>query len=159
MAELGAAASVVGIATAALQSVQLLCTTIDNVKSAPNTIRNIKVDLQLVEPVLHNLDAACRSDDTQIVLRPEVRSAVENCGRACKEFGVLIGHWMRHSSEDKTFWVDRWRVGIFGQERIKTFKGQLNDCKSTLSVALSTATMYVFSSTLDFDCSWSSSSR
>lgn len=159
MAGLGAAASLVGIAAAALQSVQFLCTTIDNVKSAPDTIRKIKVDLQSVEPVLHNLDTACRSDGTQIVLRPEVKSAVENCGRACKEFGVLIGHWMRHSSEDKTFWVDRWRVGIFGQERIKTLKGQLNDCKSILSVSLSTASMYVFSSTLDFDSSWSSTSR
>ena len=58
---------------------------------------------------------------------------------------------MRHSSEDKTFWVDRWRVSVFGQERIKTFKSQLNDCKSALSVTLSTATMYVFFYTLYFD--------
>ena len=50
---------------------------------------------------------------------------------------------MRHSTEEKTFWMDRWRVGLFGQDRIKTFKGQLNDCKSTLNVVLSTATMYV----------------
>ena len=31
--------------------------------------------------------------------------------------------------------MDRWKVGLFGQERINTFKGQLNDCKSTLNVA------------------------
>jgi small nuclear ribonucleoprotein (snRNP)-like protein len=52
---------------------------------------------------------------------------------------------MRHSTEEKTFWMDRWRVDLFGQDRIKTFKGQLNDCKSTLNVVLSTATMYVSS--------------
>jgi len=39
--------------------------------------------------------------------------------------------------------MDRWRVGPFGQEKIKTLKGQLNDCKNTLSVALSTASVYV----------------
>lgn len=151
MAELGAAASVIGVATAALQSMQFLRTTIDNIKNVPDTIRNIKVDIQSVEPVLHNLDAACRSDNTQIILSPNIQSAVESCSGACKEFGTLIGHWMRHSSEDKTFWVDRWRVGVFGQERIKTFKSQLNDCKSTLSVTLSTATMYVLFYTLYFD--------
>jgi len=51
---------------------------------------------------------------------------------------------MKYSTEDKIFWMDRWKVGLFGQDRIKVFKGQLNDCKGTLSVALSTATVYVF---------------
>ena len=92
MAELGAAASVIDVATAALQSMQFLRTTIDNIKDVPDTIRNIKVDLQSVEPVLHNLDAACRSDNTQIILSPNIQSAVENCSRACKEFGTLIDH-------------------------------------------------------------------
>jgi hypothetical protein len=43
----------------------------------------------------------------------------------------------------KTVWMDRWRLGLFGQDRIKTFKGQLSDCKSTLSMALSTISGYV----------------
>jgi hypothetical protein len=41
------------------------------------------------------------------------------------------------------YWVDRWKVGLFGLERIKTFRGQMSDCKGTLIVALSTATMYL----------------
>jgi hypothetical protein len=36
-------------------------------------------------------------------------------------------------------------MGLFGQERIKIFKGQLNACKGTLSVAVSTSTVYVSS--------------
>ncbi|KAH7033959.1 hypothetical protein B0J12DRAFT_744703 [Macrophomina phaseolina] len=36
-------ASVIGIATAAVQSIQLLATTIDNIKDAPNTVRNVVV--------------------------------------------------------------------------------------------------------------------
>lgn len=39
------------------------------------------------------------------------------------------------------FWKDKWKVGLFGLERIKTFRAQLGDCKATLSVALSTMTM------------------
>jgi hypothetical protein len=133
----------VGIATAAVQSIQFLSTTIDNIKDAPDTIRNIKLDLQAVEPVLRNLSMAAQNDDSQMVLSTEVRSAVENCSRACTAFQSLIDRWMKHSTEDKTFWMDRWRVGLFGQEKIKTFKSQLNDCKGTLTVALSTSTMYV----------------
>ena len=135
--------SVVGIATAVVQSIQFLIATIDNIKDAPDTIRNIKLDLQAVEPVLRNLSTAAQSDGTQITLSAEVRSATENCSRACTAFQSLLDHWMRHSTEGKTFWMDRWRVGLFGQEKIKTFKGQLNDCKSTLTVALSTSTMCV----------------
>ncbi len=140
---LSVTASVVGIATSALMSLQFLSTTIDNIKDAPDTIRNIKSDLLAVEPVLRSLDTAARSDGTQIVLSGEVKSAIVNCDRACTDFQALLGRWMKHSSEEKTFWVDRWRVGLFGQERIKAFQGRLNDCKSTLTVALSTATVYV----------------
>jgi hypothetical protein len=143
---LSVAASVVGIATAALQSVQFLSKTIDNVKDVPDAIKSIRVDLQAVEPILRNLHTALQGDDTQIVLSDQIKPAVENCNRACTTFQSLLDHWMRHSTEEKTFWMDRWRVGLFGQDRITTFKGQLNDCKGTLSVALSTATVYVSSS-------------
>ena len=45
-------ASVLGITTAALQSAQFLIKTIDNVKDAPGTVRDINADLRAVEPVL-----------------------------------------------------------------------------------------------------------
>ena len=137
---LSVVAPVAGISTAAIQSVQFLSATIDNIKDAPTTIRNIVVDLQAVEPALRNLETACRND-AHIVLSAEIKSAVENCNEACSDFQTLLTDWMKHSAEDKMFWADRWRVGLFGQERIKVFKGRLSDCKSTLNVARSTATM------------------
>jgi len=140
---LSVVASVVSIATAAVQSVQFLSTTIDNIKGAPDTTRNIKLDLQAVEPVLYSLETASQSNGAQIVLSAEVKSAVVNCNRACTDFQTLLDRWIKHPSEEKTFWIDRWRGGFFGQERIKAFKGQLSDYKSTLNMALSTASMYV----------------
>ena len=141
MAELGAAASIVGIASATLQSVRFLCSTVSNLKDVPDTIRNIQFDLQSVEPVLSTLHTTAQNDNTQIVLSAEVKAAVANCRRACTDFHSLLNRWMRYSTQDKTFWMDRWRVGLFGQERIKTFRRQVGDCKSTLTVALSSATM------------------
>jgi hypothetical protein len=146
MAEgLGVAASAISIATAAIQSVQFLSKTIDNIKDVPKTVKSVRVDLQAVEPILHQLDKALQNDESQVVLRDEIKPVVQNCDRACTSFQAALDRWMRHSTEEKTFWMDRWRVGLFGQDRITTFKGQLNDCKSTLNVALSTATMYVSS--------------
>jgi hypothetical protein len=133
MDPLSITASVVGITTAALQSAQFLAKTIENVRDAPSAVTDINADLRAVETVLQNLDNILQGDSSQIIPSDQIKHAVENCE-----------HWMRHSTEEKTFWIDRWRIGLFGQERIKTFKGQLSDCKGTLSVALSTATMYLF---------------
>jgi hypothetical protein len=148
MDPLSITASVVGITTAALQSVQFLAKTIGNVKDAPDTVRSVGTDLQAVEPVLQNLDKALQDGTTQFILSNQIKYAVENCDRACKVFQSQVEHWMKHSTEDKMFWMDRWKIGLFGLERIKTFRGQLSDCKGTLSVALSTATMYLPSSLL-----------
>jgi hypothetical protein len=108
---LSVAASVVGIAATALQSVQFLSRTIDNIKDVPNTVKSIGVDLQAVEPVLRHLDTALQGDISQIVLSDEIKSAMENCARVCTAFQTLLGHWMRHSIEEKTFWMDRWKIG------------------------------------------------
>jgi hypothetical protein len=45
MDPLSITASIVGITTAALQTVQSLAKTIDNVKDAPNTVRSVSADL------------------------------------------------------------------------------------------------------------------
>jgi hypothetical protein len=148
MDPLSITASVVGITTAALQSAQFLAKTIDNVEDAPSLVKDISADLRAVEPVLQSLDRALHSDSSQIILSDQIWLAVENCDRACKAFQSQIEYWMKHSKEDKIFWVYRWKIGLFGQERIRTFKGQLSDCKGTLNIALSTATMFVCQKTI-----------
>ena len=95
MAEaLGVAASAVGIATAAIQSVQFLCKTIDNIKDVPKTVKTVRVDLQAVEPILHRLDKALQNDKSQVVLRDEITPVVENCDRACTSFQAALDGWM-----------------------------------------------------------------
>jgi hypothetical protein len=139
---LSVTASVVGITTAALQGVQFLVQTLDGVKGAPDTIKSVSTDLCAVQAVLQSLLEAVQVDSSQIVLSEQIKHAVGNCERACGAFRFQIEHWMERSTQDKMFWVDRWKVGLFGLERIKTFRGQLSDCKGTLSIALSTATAY-----------------
>lgn len=139
---MGIAGALVGITTAAIHSVQFLTKTIANIKEGPNTVKDIGTDLRAIQSVLQSLARALQDGSEQIVLTDQVRYAIENCDRACIAFQSRVERWTKHSTEDKLFWVDRWKVGFFGPERIKTFRGQLSDCKGTLSVALSTATMY-----------------
>lgn len=145
MDPLSITASIVSITTAALQSVRLLVKTIDDIKDAPETVKGVSDDLRAVQPVLQNLDKALYDSPSQIILGSQVKYAVENCDRACVTFKSQMERWMEHSTGDKMFWIDRWKIGLFGLQRIKTFKGLLSDSKGTLSVALSTATMYLSS--------------
>lgn len=135
--------SIVNITTAALQSAQFLAKTIDDVREAPSIIKDISADLWAVEPVLQNLKKALQGGSPEIVLVDQVEYAVENCERACMAFQLQIKCWTRYSIEENTFWIDRWRIGLFGQEKVKAFRGQLSGYKTILSVALSTATMYL----------------
>ena len=141
---LSVTAAVVGITAAAVQAAQALYITIDNIKDVPATIKGIKVDLQAIEAVLHSLCRELPNDSSQILLNDNIKRAAENINVACTTFRAKLERWMRHSTEDKAFWADRWRVGLFGQETIKTFKAQLNDYKGTLNVALNSATLYVY---------------
>jgi hypothetical protein len=113
------------------------------IKEAPDTIKGVSTDLRVIQPVLQSLVRTVQDSPSEIVLSEQIKHAVVNCERACGTFLLQVEHWMEHSTEDKMFWMDRWEVGLFGLERIKTFRGQLSDCKGTLSVALSTATMYL----------------
>lgn len=100
---LSVTASVVGITTVALQSVQFLAKSIDTIKNVPDTIKSIRADLQAVELVLHHLNKALQGDASQIVLSDQIKPAVEHCNRACTTFQSLLDYWMRHSTEEKTF--------------------------------------------------------
>ncbi len=137
-------ASVVGITTAAIGSVKFLHTTIDDIKDVPIALGNIRSDLQAVEPVLQMLRTELESEDSQVLLIDDIKGAVENCNSACSTFKKRLDHWMKHATKYKAFWAewtDRVRVGIFEQGTINVFKGRLNDCKSTLNVALNTSSV------------------
>ncbi|XTI90271.1 hypothetical protein V2W45_1522116 [Cenococcum geophilum] len=94
-------------------------------EDTPDTVKGISADLRAVEPMLQNLKNTLQDDSSQIIPCDQIKHAVENCDRACVAFQSRIEHWMKHSTEDKIFW--------------------LSDCKGTLSVALSTSTIIITS--------------
>lgn len=137
-------ASVVAITTAAIGSVKFLHTTIGDIKDVPTALGNIRLDLGAIEPILQKLRTELESEDSQVLLIDDIKGAVENCNSACSTFQKSLDYWMRHATKHQAFWAewtDRVRVGIFEQGKINICKGRLNDCKSTLIVALSTSSV------------------
>ena len=137
-------AAAIAITTATIQSIKFLYTTIRDIEDAPTGLGDIRSDLQAVEPVLKDLLAQMESKESPVLLIDHIKGAVENCNSACSAFQKTLDHWMRHATQYKTLWAewtDRARVGMFEQGTIKVFRGRLNDCKSTLMVALSTSSV------------------
>lgn len=71
-------------------------------------------------------------------LGAELKSALDNCERACTEFSTSLGHWTRHSSEDETSVLDYTKIGLLRQGRIRLMKDQLDQCIKILNVTLVT---------------------
>ncbi|KAF3005618.1 hypothetical protein E8E13_002567 [Curvularia kusanoi] len=141
MDPLSITASVVGIAMATLQSLQILKQTIENIKDAPATLKDLSYDLSILSPILDALLETVRNRPEQIVLNEQIVRATASCNTACTSLQSQMYHWTKHSTKEKMFWYDKWKVGLFGLERIKAFRGQIEACKNTLNVALSTSTV------------------
>jgi hypothetical protein len=147
---LSIAANVVGITAFALQRVQQLTAFIESIRDAPERITGIKEDLKAVESVLSSLGTTLQNKDLPAEIlgsldqNVNIKVAVENCSKECARFQATLAHWMRHSTETKTFWWDRVRAGYFGEKSTEAFLRRLGASKATVNVALGSAILYVF---------------
>ena len=140
---LSVTAGVVGIVAFALQSCQLLSRSISDIRDAPKDLQSIRSDLQVVEPLLRQLDVELQGNASPLVLSHEIELVVKNCGGACDQFNEALKGWTRHSTAERTTWRDSTIIGLFRQGDIKTLKGHLEVCKNSLSVTLSAASLLV----------------
>jgi hypothetical protein len=135
-----------GIAGAAIQSINALIHEIKAIKDAPGVVESLRYELAAVEATLLALDNAHKSSKLDH-LTPDVREALQlavmNCQKACDNFGIKLAGWTKRSDE-KMHWWDRVRVGFLAETTVKALCDQLNRCESTMSTAVSTATLYVF---------------
>jgi STAND-like protein len=144
------AATIVGLVGAAIQSTQSLIGTISSIKSVPGDVKDLRGELDSLTGVLqkvqkHLTSAPDSFEGSQDSFEgsQDVPLAVRNCQTACDDFSALLKRWLRHSADDKIFWTDRWRIGMFGEARIKSFRDRLATDKATLSLALQTDGLYV----------------
>lgn len=135
--------SIIGAVVAAIQTMKSLVKTIDALREGPGSLRDIRSDLSALAQILQKLEKTNTEDSNDGFLFKEVGSAVQGCDSARKIFMGQLQHWTRHSNNKAGAWADGLKVPVFIQGRIEVLRAQLRDCKSTLNVALSTATLYV----------------
>ena len=139
MAEpLSIATSVLAVASATLTTIQNVKHTIDTLVDVPSSLVELQADLNALEPALASLSELTASQQQHALPSGGLILAVENCRDACDGFQIQLDRWKRRSKNDKTFWVDRWKVALFGQKRIETLRARLLSCKLTLTMNTTT---------------------
>ncbi len=90
---LGVSASVVGIATAAIQSVHFIHTTTGDIKDVLTALRRIRSDLQALEGVLQKLFAVVEGGNSETLSTGNIEAAIKDCNSACSKFQQKLVHW------------------------------------------------------------------
>ncbi|KAJ6017674.1 hypothetical protein N7451_001053 [Penicillium sp. IBT 35674x] len=137
------AVGTLGIVGAAVQSITALIHEVNSIRDAPGVIAGLRDELVAVEAILLVLDNAHKNSQLEH-LTPGVRTAlglaVTRCAKACDEFRNKIVRWTKHSGDKLHAW-DRVRVGLFAERIVEPLCERLNRYKSTLNIAVSTATL------------------
>jgi hypothetical protein len=136
-------ASVVGITVPALHGIRLLLEDLQQLEEAPKTVKRLLEDVQSVDTSLSLLRGV---EDREWDLLgasvvEESKTTISNCTQACSLFRTNLQHWTRHSEGGKLAWQDRTSVGFFKQGQIKAMSEQLQNCKFSINLVVSIATL------------------
>lgn len=137
---LSAVAGVTGIIVPALHGIRLLLRDIENIVEAPKAVADLKEDVRGVVMAIERLKA---EDLESLGVAEQSQSAIETCSKACDTFRNDLQRWTKHSENGKLSWRDRLNVGFWRDEKIKTVSTHLQNCKSTLILSASSATLFV----------------
>lgn len=138
-----AAAGAIGIIATALEGTRLLLRDIDNISQAPKVVAGLKEDVRGAEMAIEGLKAIEPTDLESLGVAEQQLSAIKTCSKACDTFRNDLQRWTKHSENGNLSRRDRFNVGYFQAEKIKSLSTQLLNCKTTLILAASTATLFV----------------
>lgn len=136
MEGLAAAASVVGVASLALQladSVKKLHDFWDSVKKAPEDVRSITSDLQLLSSVLSNI----ASEAQHVTPDHTLEAVMERCVMKVKTLNTILNELEPGFTSSRTFKRKCTALrSVLKSEKVKKFQASLQDLKTTLILVL-----------------------
>lgn len=133
------ASGLLALAAFAFQSSKSLYEVVESFHSNQRTIRDLKEELQALDEVLQSLHETATTADTDLTA---LKLPLLRCGKACKEFEVVIVKCTAHSGGPRTSFRD-WAKLIYMGDDIVGFKNMLSGYKSTITIALGDANMQV----------------
>ena len=132
----------IGITDVASRSILELRNLIDNLTEAQDVVADVSSSLVNIERPLSALEELSISDEaTSVAIKEDLKKAgvaeaVNSCGSACKKFNENLTKWTKHSKDTKLSLRDRFSVGVWNKEKIRTFRTQLHYCEATVQFAV-----------------------
>lgn len=134
------ASAILALSVFALESSVALYSAVKSFQSHPRQVRDLIEELDALRSVLEML-----VETTSQVTNADLSTLeipLKRCGEACTEFQEELIKCCSRSSQDRTSFRDWARLKYMG-DGIDGFRQQLAGYKSTITVALTDATLYV----------------
>jgi hypothetical protein len=140
MAEpIGIAAGIVALTSFAFTSSISLYQTVESFRANQKNIRELKEELEALNRILEDLQVAAAKDSTHL---ERLNVPLLRCGKACSEFEAVIIKCTAHYKGSRTSFRDWLSLQYMGSD-IAGFKNMLAGYKSTISIALGVANLFV----------------
>jgi hypothetical protein len=140
-------AEVVGTVTAivpfAIQATIILYQTIQSLDSRARLIRGLGEELQDLQEALQNLQELLSDSDIDLTA---LKGPLERCTSACNDFRKAVIECTQHSSGDRYSKRDWLKIRFMGGD-ISDFRNMLAGYKSTITIALAYANLFVIPAT------------
>ena len=146
MDPLSVTASVIAVATAALQSAKALYEVIDGLVDAPHAVSQSKSLLSQTQTTLGTLTRTLETNSTSgavgsVLKEIELGKALDSTQSLCKEFATALTRFTSHSTDLRFSTRDRFIVQ-FNESKIKRLNRDLADCQRTITMVFSSITLY-----------------
>ncbi|RYP66843.1 hypothetical protein DL770_008724 [Monosporascus sp. CRB-9-2] len=141
MDPLSVTASVIAVATLALQSCKAAYNLVDGLAEAPQAIARSKASLTETQKTLGALQQTLKAgpapdSELDVVLRTiDLNETLVSVKRLCDEYTAAIVRFTSHSTEGKFSKRDRLIVNL-QESKMNKFSKELGDCQRTMSMVL-----------------------
>ena len=131
-----------GITGFALSSIEHLRDLIGSFADAKDVVQDITSNLEAIQHPLTTLEQLTISDHATYAEAKSdleitgVVEAVNRCGQACADFTWKLQQWTKHSNNSKLSLRDRFSVGLWNREKIRTFRTQIQSCQAIVQFAI-----------------------
>jgi hypothetical protein len=134
---LSTASGILTLVVFAAQSSQLLYQAVSSFRSNQRTIRELKEELEALNEVLQSLHSTATDTDVDVTA---LELPLLRCGKACRDFEVVIAKCTSHSGGPRTSFRDWAKLKYMGED-VVGFKNMISQYKSTIIIALGAANL------------------
>lgn len=122
MAELAAAASIIGISTSAFQGIKTTYDFIGGMKEAPGNVRRIASELKELQVILKSIPT---QDDAvpivrKIAMEMNLEGVIKTCDKACLDFVGKLKQWMPNPDDPS----------VLDRAKVQTHRKTINTCRN-----------------------------